>query len=93
MAEKTDLIDRKHKALRKHKDGKRLTYEETALAVWDEKTEDKPMSAMGIYKIEKRALEKLKAGLKKYGITCLDDVFEPKDREVAKKVTSSAVDI
>ena len=88
MTDKKDLIDKKRKAMQKHKDGKRLTYEETALAIWDEKTESKPLSAMGIFKIEKRALEKLKLGLKKYGITGLDDILEPKDREVAKKMTT-----
>jgi len=93
MADKEELLSKKKKALQKHKDGKRLTYEETAFALWDEKSEAKPMSAMGIYKIEKRALEKLKEALKKYNIHGLDDIFEPKDREVAKKVTSSAVDL
>ena len=84
-----DLHEKRRKAAQKHKAGKRLTYEETALMMWDESKEARPMSAMGIFKIEKRALEKLRSALGEYGISSLDDIFEPKDREIAKKTNMS----
>ena len=81
-ASKEEMLAFKKQCIRKHKDGKCLTLDETAFAIWDPKTQAKPMSPMGILKIERRALEKLKAELKKYGINNLDDVFDPKHREV-----------
>ena len=72
----------KKQCMKKHHDGKSLTLDETAFALWNPETQSKPMSPMGILKIERRALEKLKAELKKYGINNLDDVFDPKQREV-----------
>ena len=68
--------------------GERLTLEETAVAIWDPDTEAHPMTCMGVLKIEKRALDKLKEQLKKYGINDLSDVFEPKAREYGKPVSS-----
>lgn len=78
----------KKEALRKRADGNRLTLEETAVAIWDPKTEKHPMTCMGVLKIEKRALEKLKTALKKYGINDISDVVEPKYREYGKPTSS-----
>lgn len=74
----------KHDALRKRKDGNRLTLEETAVAIWNPEKEKHPMTCMGILKIEQRALQKLRIALKKYGINDLSDVIEPKYRECGK---------
>ena len=63
-ASKEEMLAFKKECMRKHKDGKCLTLDETAFAIWDPKTQAKPMSPMGILKIERRALEKLKAELK-----------------------------
>ena len=71
-------------ALRKHESGERLTLEETSYAIWDPKNEKHPMTCMGILKIEKRALSKLKEALKKYHIHDLSDVIEPRYREYGK---------
>ena len=75
----------KKQCMKKHRDGKSLTLDETAFAVWDPDTQAKPMSPMGILKIERRALDKLKCELKKYGISSLDDVFDPKHREAGRQ--------
>lgn len=77
-----DMLAFKKQCLRKHKEGKCLTLDETAFAVWDPENQAKPMSPMGVLKIERRALEKLKSELKKYNINNLDDVFDPKHREM-----------
>ena len=88
LRKKLNLIDKKRKAMQKHKDGKCLTFEETAFAIWDIDKETRPMSPMGICKLQKRILEKCNGKLSKVGIKSSDDVFEPKDREVAKKMTT-----
>lgn len=64
-------------ALEKHKLGGKLTLDETALAIWDPAKEKKPMTAMGVQKIELRALAKLRIELKaRFGINGIDDMFE-----------------
>ena len=75
----------KKQCMKKHHDGKSLTLDETAFAVWDPDAQAKPMSPMGILKIERRALDKLKCELKKHGISSLDDVFDPKYREAGHR--------
>ena len=84
-ASKEDMLAFKKQCMRKHKEGKCLTLDETAFAMWDPEMKAKPMSPMGILKIERRALEKLKSELKKYGINNLDDVFDPKHREIGRQ--------
>lgn len=74
----------KKDAIAKHKSGEYLTLEETAAAIWDPKTEKYPMTSMGVLKIEKRALAKLKETLKKYRINDLSDIVEPKYREFGR---------
>ena len=74
--DKKFLIIKKKDALKKYASGERLTLEETALAIWDPATQKKPMTTMGILKIEKKALAKLKIGLKKYGINDISDVLD-----------------
>jgi hypothetical protein len=70
---------------------KTLTYDEVALMLWNDSPDNVPMSAMGVCKIEKRALEKLREGLRqRYGIDNIDDMLEPKYREIGKKVTASS---
>lgn len=63
--------------LEMHKKGEKLTVEQTRLAIWDPETEAKPLTKMAVLKIERRALEKLKAKLASFGIKSLDDVFPP----------------
>lgn len=87
-SKKNDWMKLKEIALAKHKAGKRLTLEETAAAIWDPESGKKPMTCMGIQKIEKRALDKLRLALKRYGINDLSDIFEPKYREYAKPISS-----
>ena len=91
--ESRNTKDREHwlqlrkEAFMKKANGERLTLEETAVAIWDPDTEKQPMTCMGVLKIEKRALDKLKEQLKKYGINDLSDVFEPKAREYGKPIS------
>ena len=73
---------------KKHEAGDALTLEETAIAIWNPDTEAHPMTSMGVLKIEKKALEKLKARLKDMNIKGLDDVFEAKFREYGHPVSS-----
>lgn len=75
------MLEFKEQCLKKHSGGERLTLDETAFALWDPEKEAKPMTPMGILKIEKRALLKLKTKLKDYGINSIDDLFDPKFRE------------
>lgn len=78
-------LQMKKEALRKRACGNCLTLEETAVAIWDPKKEDHPMTCMGVLKIEKRALSKAReAFIKKYGINSTSDVIDPKFREIGK---------
>ena len=82
---KEAMLTFKKQCLKKHEAGESLTLDETAFAIWDSEHEKKPMTPMGILKIERRALTKLKVELAKHGIKNLDDVFDPKGRENAKQ--------
>lgn len=82
---KESMLEFKKQSIKKHDAGEFLTLEETAFAMWDPEAESKPLSAMGVLKIERRALDKMKLALKKYGIYNLDDVFDPRHREAAKQ--------
>ena len=78
-------LQMRKEALRKRAIGNCLTLEETAVAIWDPKKEDHPMTCMGVLKIEKRALSKAReAFIKKYGINSISDVIDPKFREIGK---------
>jgi len=79
-------LELKKDALLKHASGKSLTLEETAAAIWNPDAEPKPMTAMGVLKIENKALAKLKSKLKEINIKNLDDVFESRSREYSKPV-------
>lgn len=79
-----ELIKLKKQYIEKHRLGEPLTLDETAIAIWDPKSGKKPMTAMGVYKLQTRALEKLKIALKKYHITKIDDVISAKYREIGK---------
>lgn len=79
-----ELIKLKNQYIEKHNCGAPLTLEETAIAIWDPKSGKKPMTSMGIYKIQMKALEKLKLELRKYHITKIDDVVSTKYREYGK---------
>lgn len=63
--------------------GNCLSLEETALALWmsEGRKTAKPMSAMAVLKIQQRALEKLRKGLKEMGINSLEDVLNLNDRQ------------
>lgn len=65
--------------------GQPLTVSQTAIAMWDPKTEKRPLTKMAVLKIEQRALAKLKSKLASLGINTLDDVFSPR-RENASQV-------
>ena len=86
IKDKSYWLEFKKDALLKHASGKTLTLEETAAAIWNPDTESKPMTAMGVLKIEKKALAKLKSKLKEINIKNLDDVFESRFREYGKPV-------
>lgn len=55
-----------------------MTLEEAAFALWmiDGKKTARPMTRMGILKIEQKACAKMREKLKKYGIKQLDDVVD-----------------
>lgn len=92
--ESRDTKDREHwlkmkqDALKRYVAGNRLTLEETSIAIWDPESEKQPMTCMGVLKIEKKALDKLKSKLKAFGIKDLGDVFEPKFREYGRQVST-----
>lgn len=65
----------KKDVLIKHASDETLTLEETAAAIWDPDKTDKPMTAMGVYKIEQRALKKLRDALAQLGIKSLGDAI------------------
>lgn len=84
MKSREEQIKFREACIAKHKSGERLTLEETAYAIWNPKLEKKPMTSMGIYKIEQRAMLKLRSALSsRYGIKQLDDVYENSNRIVA----------
>lgn len=67
-----------------HRKGQPLTVSQTAIAMWDPKTEKRPLTKMAVLKIEQRVLAKLKSKLASLGINNLDDVFSPR-REIASQ--------
>lgn len=67
-----------------HRKGQPLTVSQTAIAMWDPKTEKRPLTKMAVLKIEQRMLAKLKSKLASLGINNLDDVFSPR-REIASQ--------
>ena len=67
-----------------HRKGQPLTVSQTAIAMWDPKTEKRPLTKMAVLKIEQRVLAKLKSLLALLGIKSLDDVFSPR-REIASQ--------
>ena len=67
-----------------HRKGQPLTVSQTAIAMWDPKTEKRPLTKMAVLKIEQRVLAKLKSKLASLGINNLDDVFFPR-REIASQ--------
>lgn len=84
MKSREEQIKFRETCIAKYKSGERLTLEETAYAIWNPELEKKPMTSMGIYKIEQRALQKLKSALSsRCGINQLDDVYENSNRLVA----------
>lgn len=71
--------------LEMHRKGQRLTVSQTAIAMWNPETEERPLTKTAVLKIEQRALAKLKSKLSSLGIKSLDDVFSP-HRENASQV-------
>ena len=67
-----------------HRKGQPLTVSQTAIAMWDPKTEKRPLTKVAVLKIEQRVLAKLKSMLVSLGINNLDDVFSPR-REIASQ--------
>lgn len=74
-ANRDEWLQYKKDVLIKYASGETLTLEETAAAIWDPDKTDKPMTAMGVYKIEQRALKKLKGILSQLGIKSLSDAI------------------
>ena len=58
--------------------GERLTVAQTAIAMWNPKTEPKPLSKMAVLKIEQKALAKLKVKLAALGVKSINDILTPK---------------
>ena len=81
-------LQMRKEALRKRAFSNCLTLEETAVALWNPEKEKQPMTCMGILKIEKKALSKLRSKLAEYGIKDITDIFEPKYREYGKPISS-----
>ena len=74
--------------------GKPLTLEQTAVALWhiEGRKAKKPMTKMGVLKVEQGALLKMRQGLAKHGITKLDDVLDVNKREIAQNRFSNGID-
>ena len=74
--------------------GKPLTLEQTAVALWhiEGRKTKKPMTKMGVLKIEQGAMLKMRQGLAKYGITKLDDVMDIRGRERAQNRFTDGID-
>lgn len=72
--------------LEMHCKGQKLTVSQTAIAMWNPETEERPLTKMAVLKIEQRALAKLKAKLASLGINSLDDVFSPNREDDAVQV-------
>lgn len=74
---------------RKLKNDRFMTYEQTAFDIWKEEgMVGNPLSKQAIQKIEKRAIRKVKNGLKKVGYT-LEDIaalFEEMGKTVEHEV-------
>jgi hypothetical protein len=70
----------KEYAIEKHARGQCLSLDETAAAIWEPESQAKPMSAMGILKIERGAMLKIKLAFAKAGIKCPADIFMKNDR-------------
>lgn len=90
MTTKYNLL--KAEAEEKLRTGHRLTLDETAVMIWNPKKEKKPLSAMGVLKIERRALAKIRKGLAKMGITKLEDVVGVKTREAGTLKFGNEID-
>lgn len=88
---KEAMLAFKKQCMQKHKDGELLTLDETAFALWDPEHDKKPLSPMGILKIERRALDKMKLALKKYGIRSIDDALDPRYREIGKQESTKEI--
>ena len=78
------LEEQRKAYLEMHKKGQKLTVSQTAIAMWDPKTEKRPLTKMAVLKIEQRALEKLRAKMKELGIKSLDDIFSPHHEEASQ---------
>lgn len=74
-----------HGELRFERNSNVLTLQETAFMLWniEGRKTAKPFTNTYMIKTEKRALDKLRAGLQRYGINSLDDVFDPHWRTTA----------
>jgi len=77
--------------LRFERSSEMLSLEESAVALWmiEGRKRSKPMTKMGLLKIEQQALLKIRLGLAKYGIKSLDDVL---DTHKGRKALSTKFD-
>lgn len=71
---KLSLREQEDEVILKYLNGEPLTLEETALAMWmyDGRKTLKPMTRMGMLKMEQRILEKLRTACAKIGVTVED---------------------
>lgn len=88
LEEQEDLV------IEKYLCGEALSLEETALALWmiEGRKTPRPMTKVGIMKVEQRALSHLREGFKKYGITQFDDIYSARNRTPAKMFGSTEID-
>lgn len=77
------LLEQRKVYLAMHKKGHPLTTEQTAVALWNPEKEAKPLSKVMICKIEMQAMAKIRAKLKKLGISSLDDILSPRREDAA----------
>lgn len=83
---KLSLREQEDAVILKYLNGEPMTLEETALGLWmyDGRKTKKPMTRMGMLKMEQKILAKLKAACDKYGVT-IDDLacFQKSNRAPA----------
>lgn len=79
---KLSLKEQEDAVILKYMNGEPLTLEESALALWmyDGRKTAKPMSRMGMLKLEQRIMAKLRKACEKYGVSVADLAAFTKDK-------------
>lgn len=81
------LREQEDEVILKYLNGEPLTLEETALAMWmyDGRKTKKPMTRMGMLKMEQRIMEKLRKACSEKGITVEDLACFQRERHTCPK--------